>query len=132
MTQTQVVAAAAIVRGGALLAARRTEPPLLAGGWELPGGKVEAGESDQDAVVREVCEELGVDITLGARVGGDWPLGPYVLRVWLATLVGDREPAPLEDHDALAWVPLDAVAGFGWLPGDLAPALAASRVAASR
>jgi 8-oxo-dGTP diphosphatase len=124
----QVVVAAAIVRGSFLLAARRTEPPHLAGGWELPGGKVEAGESDRAALLREVREELGVEVQLGPQVGGDWVLGPYLLRVWLATLT-DGEPTPLEAHDALAWVPLADVAAVDWLPGDLAPALAASRAA---
>jgi 8-oxo-dGTP diphosphatase len=126
--RAQVVVAAAIVRGPFLLAARRTEPSHLAGGWELPGGKVEDGESDRAALVREIREELGVEVELGAQVGADWVLGRYLLRVWLATLTSG-EPAPLEAHDALAWVPLAEVGAFDWLPGDLAPALAASRAA---
>src|SRR6266545_5054036 len=69
-----VVVGAAILDGGRLLAAQRGEPPALAGGWELPGGKVEPGESEEDALVRECREELGVEIALGKRVGGDWPL----------------------------------------------------------
>jgi len=108
-----------------VLAGRRTEPPWLAGGWELPGGKVEPGESDHEALLREVAEELGVVVRIGERVGGDWPLGPYVLRVWLATLVGDVEPRPLEQHDALAWVDVDDLDAVAWLPGDREPVEAA-------
>ena len=126
----QVVVAAAIVRDGCLLAARRTEPPHLAGGWELPGGKVEAGESDEQAVHREIREELGVEVRLVAAVGGDWPLGRYVLRVWLAQLVGDAEPVPLEQHDALRWVGLGQLDELAWLPGDLEPARAAATLSA--
>ena len=111
----EVVVGAAIVRDGMLLAARRTEPEHLAGGWELAGGKVEAGETDAEALVREVREELGVTVALGRRVGGEWPLGRYVLRVWLATIVDGGEPQPLEQHDAVRWVDLDdldTVAGW--------------------
>ena len=126
-----VVVGAAIVRDGMMLAARRTEPEHLAGGWELTGGKVEPGETDEQALVREVREELGVTVALGRRVGGDWPLGRYVLRVWLATIVDDGEPAPLEQHDAVRWVGLDEADAVDWLPGDREPALAAAALASS-
>ena len=124
--------ASVIFRAGRVLAGRRTEPPWLAGGWELPGGKVEPGETDQDALVREVLEELGVTIRLGERVGGDWPLGPYLLRVWVATIIGAAEPLPLEQHDALAWVDLQDVDSVDWLPGDREPALAAAALLRGR
>jgi 8-oxo-dGTP diphosphatase len=108
----------------ALLAARRSEPPRLAGGWELPGGKVEPGEEAVAALHREIAEELGVVVRLGAEVagpdGGTWPLPPtHALRVWLATITRGA-PEPLEDHDELRWLPLDrAVDGVGWLSADV-------------
>lgn len=116
-----VVVGAAVLDGDRLLAARRTAPPALAGGWELPGGKVEPGESDQAALVRECREELGVEVMLRERVGGDWPLAPgLVLRVWTAGLTpGGPEPAPLEDHDELRWLGPGEWFTVAWLPGDL-------------
>ena len=126
MDRDGVVVGAAIVRDGRLLAARRTEPAHLAGGWELPGGKVEEGESEPDALVREIKEELGVEVVLGDRVGGDWPLGSYVMRVWLATLPDGAEPALLDQHDALRWVDPRELRAVDWLPGDLEPAEAAA------
>ena len=62
-----------------LLSAQRTEPPELAGGWEIPGGKVDPGESPRAALHREIREELGVRIRIGASglgpVDGWGPLG---------------------------------------------------------
>jgi 8-oxo-dGTP diphosphatase len=114
----QVVVGAAILAGGRLLAAQRSAPPALAGRWELPGGKVEPGETDQAALVRECREELGIDVMLGTRIGRDWRIGTYgVLRVWLATVVSG-EPQPLE-HRQLRWLTVDELHDVDWLPGDL-------------
>jgi 8-oxo-dGTP diphosphatase len=122
-----LVVGAAIVddlnRPTTVLSARRTAPPELAGGWELPGGKVEPGESPQDALHREIREELGVRIELGALVegpvAGAWPLGDhYVMQVWLARVTGG-EPRPLEDHDQLRVLTRAEMYVVGWLPADL-------------
>jgi 8-oxo-dGTP diphosphatase len=85
----QVVVGVALLDGsGRLLVAQRREPVALAGFWELPGGKVDPGETDRDALVRECQEELGVTIELLDRVGGDLPIGANgVLRVWSARVV---------------------------------------------
>ncbi|WP_211298579.1 (deoxy)nucleoside triphosphate pyrophosphohydrolase [Kineococcus rhizosphaerae] len=105
-----------------LLAARRSAPPALAGKWELPGGKVEAGETPVEALHRELREELGVTARLGAEVvhpDGAWPLTPALrMRVWWAVV--DGEPAPLEDHDELRWLPRGQWGSVDWLPGDVA------------
>jgi 8-oxo-dGTP diphosphatase len=111
------VVGAAIISAGRLLAAQRAEPAELAGGWEFPGGKVDPGESDEDALVRECLEELDVKIELGDRVGGDWPLGPgTVLRVWIGRVV-EGEPTALE-HRALRWLGPAELDDVAWLPGD--------------
>ncbi|ETK31172.1 pyrophosphohydrolase MutT [Microbispora sp. ATCC PTA-5024] len=114
----KLVVGAAIVDGGRLLAAQRAEPPALRGGWEFPGGKVDPGESEHEALVRECQEELGVHVVVGRQVGGDWPLGNgYLMRVWLAS-IESGVPAPLE-HLALRWLDAHELYDVDWLPADL-------------
>lgn len=114
----KVVVGAAIVRDGALLAAQRSYPHQLAGYWELPGGQVEPGESEPDALRRECREELDVDVHIGDHVGGTDLPGGSVLRIYAATLADPaREPVALE-HAALRWVTSDALDDVEWLPGD--------------
>jgi 8-oxo-dGTP pyrophosphatase MutT (NUDIX family) len=119
MTRPQVVVGAAILREGRLLAARRSSPSAVAGGWEFPGGKVEPGETEIEALRRECCEELGVRVQIGGRVGPDAQLpGGALLRVYVAALDAGREPAPLQDHDQLAWLGSGELSGVPWLPAD--------------
>ncbi|MEU3395413.1 (deoxy)nucleoside triphosphate pyrophosphohydrolase [Streptomyces filamentosus] len=113
-----VVVAAALLDRGRLLAARRSAPADLAGRWELPGGKVEPGERPEDALVRELREELGVEAEPGERIPGEWPLKPgYVLRVWSARLLSGA-PLPLEDHDELRWLAPGELDAVDWLDQD--------------
>ena len=109
---------AALVRDGRVLAARRTQPPRLAGLWEFPGGKVEPGEDDATALVRELREELRVEVAVGARLGADLPIGATaVLRVYICALVSG-EPA-LVDHDEHRWLGVDELFDVPWIPVDL-------------
>lgn len=93
--------------------------------WEFPGGKVEPGESDVEALVRECDEELGVPVEVGDRVGRDVRLGQgrAVLRIYAARLVGGGAPQPLE-HAELRWLAADELDTVTWLPAD-APIVAA-------
>ena len=138
-----LVVGAAVVddleRPTTLLAARRTEPPHLAGGWELPGGKVDPGEDPLAALHREVAEELGVTIEVGNELLGPdgdpgppgWPLPPgYRMRVWWVRVV-DGVPAPIESHDAVRVLGPGEWFDVAWLPADvpIVRALAAVREA---
>ena len=112
------VVGAAVLRDGRVLASRRTEPPRLAGQWAFPGGKVEPGEDDVTALVRELREELRVEVAVGERLGDDLPIGDTaVLRVYLCRLVSG-EPA-LVDHDEDRWLGADDLLDVPWIPVDL-------------
>ncbi|MFJ9642769.1 (deoxy)nucleoside triphosphate pyrophosphohydrolase [Streptomyces sp. NPDC101206] len=114
----RVVVGGALCHEGRLLAARRSAPPELAGRWELPGGKAEPGETDAEALVRELREELGVEAAPVERIPGAWPLRPgLVLHVWTARLLSG-EPAPLEDHDELRWLDPAELDSVDWLDQD--------------
>ena len=115
-----LVMGAAILRGGRVLAARRTFPEDVAGGWELPGGKVEPGEMPEQAVVREVAEELSCRIEVIGHLSGEAPIRDgYTLRVALARLV-EGEPIPAEnEHDAVRWLGPEELDEVRWLGPDV-------------
>ncbi len=102
----QIVVAGALIAGNALLVAQRARPPELAGLWELPGGKVAAGETDAAALARELREELGVEVAVGARLGADVALNATTtLRAYRVTQTGGTLHP--NDHRALRWVGAD-------------------------
>ncbi|MET0187744.1 MAG: NUDIX domain-containing protein [Pseudonocardia sediminis] len=115
-----VVVGAALVRDGRVLAACRSYPPELAGRWEVPGGGVEAGESEPEALRRECAEELGTDVVIGERVGTDLPIGRRVLRVHRAQLAPGAPEPQAREHRELRWVGAAELAGLAWLDADRA------------
>ena len=118
-TQVQVVVAGALISEGRVLLAQRQRPPELAGLWELPGGKVAPGETEPAALVRELREELGVDVLVGDRLGGDVVIGAdVILRAYLVRLTGGT-PHP-HDHRALRWADAADLAEVEWVPADRA------------
>ena len=121
----RVIVGAAIISSGRVLACARSNPPEVAGKWEFPGGKVEPGETEIEALVRECEEELGVLVDIGARVGTDVRLahGRAVLKVYAATLSDGHVPQALE-HAELRWLGATELDTVEWLPAD-APIVAA-------
>ncbi|WP_432477294.1 (deoxy)nucleoside triphosphate pyrophosphohydrolase [Nocardioides sp. GXQ0305] len=111
------VVGAAVLRDGRVLAARRTAPAAAAGRWEFPGGKVEPGETPEEALARELREELGCGVTVGPWLRGSVAVGEHhELSVALAALV-DGEPEPVE-HDRVRWLAADELDAVDWLDAD--------------
>ena len=101
-------------RAGRLLLVQRANPPA-AGTWSIPGGRVEPGEDDATAIAREVAEETGLAVRVGALVGQverDAPDGRvYVIRDYVCTLDGDAAgdaagPIAADDAADARWVDL--------------------------
>ncbi|QSB04630.1 (deoxy)nucleoside triphosphate pyrophosphohydrolase [Natronoglycomyces albus] len=115
-----IVGAAIISDDGRVLAASRAEPAPMRGQWEFPGGKVEPGETEVDALRRECIEEVGVDIYVGPRLGVDIPIkDDYILKVYLARLRhSDDTPQALE-HLEVRWLSAETLYDVPWLRADL-------------
>jgi ADP-ribose pyrophosphatase YjhB (NUDIX family) len=92
--------------GRLLVVLRGREPGR--GQWSVPGGRVEPGESDADAVVREVLEETGLHVTVGIRVGTVVRDGLgndlYDIRDYACAVTGPTSPVPGDDADEVRWV----------------------------
>ena len=115
--QRRAVVGAAVLRHGLVLAARRTTPPAAAGRWEFPGGKVEPGETEEQAAVREIREELDLEIKVGASLGPAVDISAaYRLHVYLASIV-DGEPV-LREHAELRWFGAAELDEMDWLVPD--------------
>ncbi len=114
-----VAVGAAVLSRGRLLAAQRSYPEAVAGRWELPGGRVEAGETEQQALARECREELGIEVVPDGRLGPDVPLpGGGVLRVHAAALTTHGATPSALEHRAVSWVGPDRLDGLDWLDAD--------------
>ena len=115
----RVVAAALFDAAGRVLIAQRPEGKHMAGWWEFPGGKVAAGETDGEALVRELREELGVEVRPDhevMRLSHDYPDRTVELVLWRAQLL-DGAPRGL-DGQALKWVACQSLGNERLLPAD--------------
>ncbi len=113
------VTAAIIERDGRFLVAHRKPGGPRGSRWEFPGGKVEPGETDEEALERELREELGVSCTVGRpepSVIHDYPDVAVELRPYRVTVTG--EPVPHE-HETLAWIPGEGLLDIGLCDADV-------------
>lgn len=114
------VVGAAIIQDGKVLAAKRSAkmyPPFK---WEFAGGKIESGETHEQALIREIHEELGVLISVGLFAGeGIYDDGDrrIVLDVYEASIT-EGQPFPKE-HSEIKWIEVDAMGGLDWAEPDI-------------
>ena len=119
MNSPKTVVAAAILSadGKQVLAARRTSPPEAAGRWELPGGKVEEGETPEAALIREIGEELGCLIEVLDWMQGEAAIGESHRLIAATARVVAGEPRPRE-HDQVLWLAAEDLDSVDWLEPD--------------
>ena len=121
----EVVAGVITDASGRILLARRTEGRDLAGLWEFPGGKREADETPEAALIRELREELGIDVDLGAPLIAVPQRYPHKrLRLDVRRITAWRGSVRGHEGQALAWVPAQKLAGYAMPPADI-PVVAA-------
>ncbi len=115
-----VVVAGVVIFEGRILIARRAEHLNNSGLWEFPGGKLEDGEDDKSALIREFEEEFGMLITVDAYIGEFLYKTSSVeieLRVYFAS--SDKKDLVLSDHSEVHWVTADALSNYPFSPADI-------------
>lgn len=113
------VVAAIIRRGNEVLATQRGYGDFK-GGWEFPGGKIEAGETKEEALRREIMEELDIEIEVGElfeQVSYEYPQFHLLMDCYLCKMKEDH--IVLKEHDAAKWLTKETLHDVSWLPADL-------------
>ena len=114
------VVAAIIIHNNKIFATQRGYGEFK-DGWEFPGGKIEAGETPEEALVREIWEELDTEIEVGAlfdTVEYDYPTFHLSMQCFFCTVkTGDLV---LKEHEAAKWLTRETIDSVAWLPADVA------------
>ena len=113
------VVAAIIVDDGKVFATERGYGEFK-GGWEFPGGKIEAGETPEEALVREIKEELDMEIEVGElldTVEYDYPNFHLSMDCFVCTIAAGKPV--LKEHAAAKWLTKDNLYSVDWLPADI-------------
>lgn len=118
MVKTIEVVAAVMVRDGQVFASQRGYGDFK-GWWEFPGGKIEPGETPQEALVREIREELAAEIEVGdllETVEWDYPSFHLTMHCFLCTLLTGS--LHLNEHQDSVWLTRETLRSVRWLPAD--------------
>ena len=116
--KTIEVTAAIIIKDGKVFATQRGYGDWK-GWWEFPGGKMESGETPQEALIREIHEELDAEIEIGKlldTVEWDYPAFHLTMHCFLCTLIS--ESMHLNEHEDAAWLSAETLYSVKWLPAD--------------
>lgn len=115
------VVAAIIKKGDTILATQRGYGDLK-DGWEFPGGKIESGEAYDAALIREIKEELDVDIVVNEHVitidYKGYEKFDLTMHCYLCSLANDSN-ITLVEHEAAKWLSKDSLYSVDWLPADI-------------
>lgn len=117
--KTIQVVAAIIVEEGRLFATQRGYGDFK-DYWEFPGGKIEPGETPEEALRREILEELDTHVEVGdllTTVDYDYPQFHLTLHCYRCWII--HGPLLLKEHEAAVWIELDKLEQLNWLPADL-------------
>jgi 8-oxo-dGTP diphosphatase len=112
------VVAAIIIKDGQVFASKRGYGEFQ-GWWEFPGGKIESGECPQEALIREIHEELDAEISVGElleTVEWDYPNFHLTMHCFVCSLTS--ESLHLNEHEAAAWLTMETLHSVKWLPAD--------------
>ena len=121
MPVDRVQVAAAVIRDGDRVFATQRGYGEFKDWWEFPGGKIEPGETPEEALVREIKEELSADIHVGKllhTVEWDYPKFHLTMHCYMCSLIADA--LHLNEHEAAKWLTASTLSSVNWLPADLA------------
>jgi 8-oxo-dGTP diphosphatase len=116
----QTVTAAILAKNGRILIARRPASSRLANKWEFPGGKIEAGETPEACLARELKEELDIEVSIGAFLGESvYHYRHGSIRLLAYQTYWDTGEIDPKDHDEIRWVAVAELDCYEFAPADV-------------
>ncbi len=103
-----------------VLAAKRGPGRAMSGYWEFPGGKVEEGETEEEALSRELLEELDITVAVKSHIDTSlysYDFGEIALSVYVCTITCGEPTA--SEHQSLDWIPVPDLVNLTWAPADI-------------
>ena len=114
------VTAAIIKREGNILIAKRSSNSSLPNKWEFPGGKVDAGETPEECLARELYEEFGIIVAVGNFLGESvYKYEHKTVRLMAFQVYTDADITTMNAHDDVRWVPVGQLLDYDLAPADV-------------